>query len=328
VSADGLSLVENTFERVHCDLPDQHNWGVRCPRADLRLLTFGVLGPDAANLSVSFKGRTFDVKPYGPEGAYLLVFAAPMGTNTGNYFGAQAPEAPTMTVRFHDGASCRVPGVSDTDLCKPQGIHFASGPALTLAKLATPVHVTYERHVVGGQAPLVLTGTHSAASAPTSASGPALVISFAARVGTPVPLSAYAAEIHRPVVPGCFGGDALVSQEPVHTIVPGHTTRIVVPLQPACHGRYSGRVFYFALDNSLEAGGEERLASRIASRMMGLSGDRASGEQELTVGRFDVEVQGAGHDPPAELRQIQQRTSGELRPGSPLVGRRLANRRR
>ncbi|HEY1457057.1 MAG TPA: hypothetical protein VGF15_00940, partial [Solirubrobacteraceae bacterium] len=78
-SSDGLSLAENTFTRVHCDLPGQHNWGFRCPLADLRLIAFGVLGPDAKTLTVAFDGRSFNVTPYGPQGAYLLVLPAPNG---------------------------------------------------------------------------------------------------------------------------------------------------------------------------------------------------------------------------------------------------------
>ncbi|HTA15328.1 MAG TPA: hypothetical protein VK781_10785 [Solirubrobacteraceae bacterium] len=289
-SADGLSLAENTFERVHCDLPDQHNWGVRCPTSQLRLLAFGALGPDATRLSVSFQGRSFDVRPYGPEGAYLLAFPAPKGTNVGPYFGAQAPHRPTLTVHFRDGSSCLVPEANDTDECKPEGIDFSNGPKLTAAELATPVHVSYTKRLAGGEPPLTTDGQHSVVVDPTTKPGPVLIVTFRARVGTPAPLSAYAAEIHRPVIAGCFGGSRLLSQEPTHTIASGQRVRIVIPLQATCHGRYAGRVLYFAIDRSLQPGSEERLLGGISRRMLGLPHNRGRDEQELTVGRFAIDL--------------------------------------
>jgi hypothetical protein len=307
ITADGLPLAENTFERVHCDLPQQHNWGVRCPLSQLRLIAYGLLGPDATELNVRFQGRSFEVKPYGPQGAYLLAFQAPKGTDAGGYFGAQAPNPPTFTVRFADGSSCHLPPANDTDACKPQGIDFASTTKLTAAQLAAPVGVTYSRHASGGQSPFVLTGPRSASASPTTGAGPALIVTFTARVGTPDPLSAYAVEIHRPVVPDCFGAGALVSQEASHTIAAGQSVRILLPLQAACHGRYSGRVFYMALQAGLEQGGEERLLGRMSRRLMGLPRSTDREELEFTVGHFEIDIPAGGHDSPTELREVQGR---------------------
>jgi hypothetical protein len=291
VSADGLSLAESISDRVHCDLPGQHNWGFRCPRSQLRLLAFGALGPDAASLNVSYEGRSFTVTPFGQQGAYLLVFPAPKGTNVG-YFGAQAHAQPTLTVRFENGQTCRLPAMNDTDLCQPEGIDFSTGPPVSAAELASPVHVSYGRHVSGGEPPFVRTGPNRAASAPPmTGPGPAITLTFTARVGVGGPLSTYAAEVERPVVKGCFGGDALVSQGASPTISKGQRTRIIIPLGAACHGRYSGRVFYFAIKPSAEPAGEERLLTGVSARLIPVLHRPPPG---ITVGRFTITIPSSG----------------------------------
>lgn len=309
VSADGLSLAESIYDRVHCDLPGQHDWGLRCPLAQLRLMAFGALGPDATNLRVSYGGRSFNVKPYGPEGVYLLAFPAPKGTNVG-YFGAQAPSPPTLTVDFANGSSCRLPEMNDTDECKPEGIDFSNGPKATAAELATTIHVSYGRRVAGGEPPLTVTGPHSAGSAPLrERPGPAIIITFAARVGVSGPLSTYAAEIQRPVAPGCFGGSTLLSQGTSPTLSAGQTTRIIIPLGAACHGRYRGRVFYFSIEPSSEPGGEERLLNRIS---LGLIPGLHQPRPGITVGRFNIDIPSSATDDqhPEPTPAITEHTPG------------------
>src|SRR5271165_235399 len=59
VTADGLPLAgENLwpYERVHCDLPGQQDWGVRCQQHELRQVAMGLLGPDATSVRVSAPG--------------------------------------------------------------------------------------------------------------------------------------------------------------------------------------------------------------------------------------------------------------------------------
>jgi hypothetical protein len=314
-SADGLSLVESMSERVHCDLPDQHDWGFRCPASQLRLMAFGALGPDAKSLLVRFQGRSFAVKPYGPDGVYLLVLKAPKGTNVGPYFGAQAPNPPRMTVTFENGSSCPLPSIDDPLLCHPEGIDYSSGPTITASDVASPIHASYRTDVRGGQPPDVVTGPGSSASAPArQGQGPGLVIAFTARVGIRGPVSTYGVEIHRPVVPECFGEGTLQANTTSPTLSPGRRTGFVIRLQAACHGRYSGRVFYFSIKPNSEPAGEERLISEMSARLVKPALHLPP--PGVTVGYFTVEIPFTGaHDSPAEV-------APRVTSRSPQLGRR------
>jgi hypothetical protein len=300
VSADGLSLAESMTDRVHCDLPGQHDWGVRCPSPQLRLMAFGALGPDAASLHVHFQGRSFNVKPYSADGVYLLVFKAPAGTNAGAYFGAPAPGPPTMIVTFANGSSCPLPAVNDSFICNPEGIDYATGPKITATDVASRVHASYRTDVRGGESPFVVTGPSSAASAPMRhGTGPGLVVTFTARVAIRGPLSTYGVEIHRPVVPECFGEGTLQNNEASPTLPAGARTRFIIRLQAACHGRYSGRVFYFQVKPSSEPAAEENLISEMSARLV--KSALHLPPPGVTVGYFTVDIPDTGaHDSPNE----------------------------
>jgi hypothetical protein len=301
VSADGLSLSETRTDRVHCDMPGQHDWGVRCPSSQLRLMAFGALGPDAASLRVRFQGRSFNLRPYGPDGVYLVVFKAPAGTNSGPYFGRQAPSPPAMTVTFRNGSTCTLPSMSDPLRCRPEGIDYSSGPTVTTGDVASPIHASYATNVRGGQSPFVVTGPGSAASAPLRPRpGPGLVVMFEAREGIRGPLATYGVEIHRPVVPECFGGGALLTNQTSPTLAAGQTTRFIIRLQAACHGLYRGRVFYLQISPSSEPAAEERLLNEISASLVKSSLHLPP--PGLTVGYFTVEIPDTGaHDEPTEV---------------------------
>jgi hypothetical protein len=288
VSADGLSLAESMADRVHCDLPGQHDWGIRCPRSELRLLAFGALGPDASALTVTYRGRTLKLKPYGPDGLYLLVLSAPPGTNVG-YFGAQAPAPPSMTVSFTNGSSCPLPSINDPFLCSAPGVVFARGPAVGVDQVATRIHAVYRAQVRGGESPLSIPGPSSAAASPIpDRPGPALLLSFTARVAVHGPGSTYGFEITRPVVPGCFGEGALVSNQASPSLRAGQRTGFKIRLEPSCRGLYSGRVFYLADRSGPEPRGEERLIEQMSERFVRRGLHLAP--PGVTVGRFAVEL--------------------------------------
>jgi hypothetical protein len=314
VSADGLSLTESMTDRVHCDLPGQHDWGVRCPASQLRLMAFGALGPDATSLHVHFRGRSFDVKPYGPDGVYLLVFKAPAGTNAGAYFGAQAPGPPTLTVTFANGSSCPLPSMNDPFLCKPEGIDYSTGPRITAADVASAIHASYRVDLRGGESPFVVTGPGSAARVPLRhGPGPGLVIAFTARVGIRGPLSTYGVEIHRPVVPECFGEGALQNNQTSPTLSPGATTSFVIRLQAACHGRYTGRVFYLSIKPGSEAADEENLINEMSARLVKPALHLPP--PGITVGYFTVNIPDTGaHDNASEISPRFTSRSGQLTP--------------
>ncbi len=258
VTKDGLPLDGgNSFERVHCDLPGQNDWGVRCPPPDLREVAFGLLGPEVASIAVHAGSRNFKVKPYGPSGAYLIVLPAPANANTGNYgaLGWAAPGAAVLTVTYRDGSFCRIPATNRSNGCVPKGLVYVNPPLPTRASVAAAVHTVYRRHLTSATPALAVIGPgliestpyaqRNATSAFTAPPGPGLVISVRARVDAPNPFTSYNVEIQRPIVRGCFGRNLLLKGTD-QTIRAGQTVRITIPLQPACRGTYTGRVFYYA----------------------------------------------------------------------------------
>ena len=265
VTADGLPLVGNVgpAERVHCDLPGSHDWAVRCPQSVLRDVEVGFLGPDAVRISVREPGRAFTIAPYGRDGAYLLVLPAPPHANTGSYGapGWSAPGTPVLTVTFRDGSTCRIPNASAHDTCVAKGLVAVRIPAPTTAQARARVHVRYLRRLGGAPPPLVSVGsgyqtppgftqTRSALVMPP---GPALVITFTARVASPDLFSDYNVELRRAVVPGCFGGSVVLGRG-TGTIRPGQTVSLPIRLQPACHGVYTGRVYYASTPETFNQG--------------------------------------------------------------------------
>jgi hypothetical protein len=325
VSENALSLAESMVDRVHCDLPGEHDWGLRCPLSQLRVLAFGTLGPDARTMTVSYRGRSSTVVPYGPEGAYLLVFKAPKGTNVG-YFGAQAPHPPVLTVHFADGSSCQLPPAGDIDLCRPQGIEFPHGPALGTAQVAAAVHARYGLHVAGGVATMTATSASSSSVGfQRKHAGPAIVVTFTARAAVSGPLTTYGVELRRPVVKGCFGGPVLDTQQPSPTLAAGSRVKIVVQLQAICHGPYRGRVYFLSLPESDEANGEERIITEMTGNLIALMHRPRPG---VTVGEFELHVPVNHNIDPATEPSPPVGISTARSSGPPPAVKRLARERR
>jgi len=113
-------------------------------------------------------------------------------------------------------------------------------------------------------------------------------------------VSTYGVEIHRPVVPECFGEGTLQANTTSPTLSPGGTTQFVIRLQAACHGRYSGRVFYFAIKPNPQPAGEERLITEISARLVKPALHLPP--PGVTVGNFTVDIPDTGaHDSPSEV---------------------------
>ena len=229
-----------------------------------------------------------------------------------------------MSVTFDSGSSCSLPTINDPLLCKPEGIVYSTGPKITAADVATTIHASYHADVRGGESPLVVTGPSSAASAPLRhGPGPGLVITFTARVAIRGPLSTYDVEIHRPVVPECFGEGRLQSNQTSPTLSAGETTQFIIRLQAACHGRYSGRVFYFSIKPSFEPAGEENLISEMSANLVKPALHLPP--TGITIGYFTVNIPFTGaHDGPTEVSpEVTQSAVGSRAPGGPRTGRSL-----
>jgi len=305
VTADGLPLAgENIYpyQRVHCDLPGQEDWGVRCPHDDLRVLAIGMLGPDAASIRVSTPQRTFTVKPYGPDGAYLIVLPAPPRANTGPYGfqGRAAPGTPTLTVTFRNGSTCRLPTSSASQQCRPEGIQPASVRSRAGAPPHSAVHVRYSP-MASAPAPLAVNARGGTGSFPRTVTapngpGPALIVTFRAPLAAPSVSSGYDVELEPVPVTGCSLPASILSQPTQQTISAGQRVRIAVPTASArdgegsCRTAYRGRVFFASSSGS---DSEARTSDRAGEGPLYevIAGEAARRRSfGVTIARFVVDV--------------------------------------
>jgi hypothetical protein len=309
VTADGLPLAgENLwpYERVHCDLPGQEDWGVRCPQRDLREVAVGMLGPEAARIRVSAPGKELTVKPYGPDGAYLIVLPAPANSNSSSGLAAYVhhhyernPGLATLTVTYKDGSSCRIPAESQRQTCTPKGL-VISAPMPTAAKLRTTLHVSY-RPLMAPSAPLSVTarggGVFRSSLHTSEKPAPGLVISFTAPVPAPNISSGYDVELEPQALVGCSTPALILSQPTQQTIAAGQRVRIGVSLQDSCRTTYRGRVFFVGSSGSYseartsDHSGEGPLYEVIAGLF---DGPRRRSAPGVTVGRFVLSVPPGG----------------------------------
>jgi hypothetical protein len=304
VTADGLPLAgENLwpYERVHCDLPGQEDWGVRCPQADLREVAVGMLGPDAASIRVSTPGRDFTVKPYGPDGAYLIVLPAPPNSNTSSGLYAyvhhllvRRPALAVLSVTYKDGSSCRIPAQTQRQTCTPKGLVISTSVP-SAAKLRATLHVSYRS--LPYSPPLLVTGpggrTFQSSLRPSEKPGPGLMIDFTAPAPAPNISSGYDVELQPQARAGCSTPALIVSQPTQQTIAAGQRVQIAVSTPSSCRTTYRGRVFFFGSSGSYseartsEHSGEGPLYEVIAGLFTGAGRSSAPG---ITVGRFDVSI--------------------------------------
>jgi hypothetical protein len=306
VPANGLALAgENVSQsdQVHCDLPGQENWGVRCPQPELRQVAVGLLGPNARSIGVTnADGSGFTIAPYGSEGAYLIVLPAQPNANarmsSGSYqspfgYASNAPGGAALKVSYNDGVQCQIPITSPSQQCHPQS---AAGPGLPPAQqLRSVVRASYVPLDEHPESPLLMERAGGEASFPRrtgsngkDAPGPAFTITFKAPVAAANASSAYVAELRPHPVPGCATPSVIVSQPTSETLKAGAQVNITVPLETNCATSYAGRVFY-ATSSSIggESGGGGPLYEVIAAQF----GARGSGRNPMhfpTVGSFNI----------------------------------------
>lgn len=125
----------------------------RCPAADLRQLSYGLLGPDARSLTYTLAGHRHTLAPSGPEGAYLIVSTPPCGRRAQSTGASLMPlpwDSPVDTISYSNGTICNIartqPGKGPEDKlsgqCKPPGYVPLGASAPTHAQVAAAIHAT------------------------------------------------------------------------------------------------------------------------------------------------------------------------------------------
>ncbi len=276
-----------------------------CPRADIREIYFGLLGPDARSVTYRTpRGGQRTVATVGSQGAYLIVLpqatsgcqaparspvASPAkrcmyGVGRGDRGGPEVPSGVISTVAYRDGHVCHVvaPGTRQAlfGSCPPVGFVKLRVRTPTHAQLATPisVHEMPARHYcskVRGEGIVQCERGVPAGYTPITKGWPSLLvqIDFIARVAITGSDSWYETEIAFSHSPSCSTGG--IGGPTNFDIRAGERVqrRMFVPYR--CHGLARGTVTYVP---TIGAAG--------AMPVTGLPGEG----KPLLVGRFNFLV--------------------------------------
>jgi hypothetical protein len=237
-SASGEVAAAAIAQQPTCRFPGDQSPGVRCPQADLRTVFYGFLGPDARTVSYTYGGVRHLEEVSGPDGGYLIVAPAPPGVTVGRAarYGDILPLV-TVHVTYDSGRTCTLqstnPNASLPNPC--QAVGYVEGP-LDLPSggaVAAQVHASYTpAAVVGLLAP-----------------GPTIAVRFTARLAITNSRYSYRAQLAPPATRACTQAlaraNGLIALEAsTHgTITAGQTVRLLIPLEPRCTGRYTGRLY-------------------------------------------------------------------------------------
>jgi hypothetical protein len=252
-----------------------------CPYADERLVSYGLLGPDARSLTYRVGERTRTIPVAGPLGAYLLVqpLKAPRGQTLGWVAPLASPGASPFTeVAYANGAVCRIPSaqrVGGAQPCPLAGWIPAPGRPLGAAGVAAPVTVRV--------------GPLSRISDPLYRQRVQLArrlrLSFTARVAVSTADSRYVVELRPPTRGACASRNHGIRLSPIERdVAAGETVHVGLSLEPACPGRWSGSVIYLA--PSVRGGPEPLNMMRSTLHLLAGVLSAHSHAQLPVVGRF------------------------------------------
>ena len=256
-----------------------------CPRADERLVSFGLLGPDARSLSYRAGAATRTIQIAPPLGAYLIVqpLSAPREQMLGWVTPLASPGASPLTaVSYAGGRVCHIRfanRVGGAHPCPLIGWVVPSAAHLTQAMLAAPVRawtspLAYGPHLVYRQGPLRARRLH---------------LTFTAHAAVASARSRYLVELSPPSTGSCSRRMHGVGLSPIERdIQAGETVHVGLSLEPACPGRWSGSVIYV---ESNASGGPEPFAMMrslldLGAHVLG----KSSHGRALPVGRFSVVI--------------------------------------
>jgi hypothetical protein len=200
-----------------------------CPMADVRVLSYGLLGPYARSITYTLHGHRRTLVPTPPEGAYLIVSRFPRGRSlrSGSSGASILPlpwSSPIDTITYSNGTACHIAATRPRTLagqCKPPGYAPITARRPTHAQVAATIHASV---VVAPPA-----------RARELASRRAILVSFTARVAVTKAASAYE-------LVEATSSPLAVFVETTQDIAPGQTVSWLLPAPRP--GTYSGTVTF------------------------------------------------------------------------------------
>jgi hypothetical protein len=207
-----------------------------CPKADLRNVYYGLLGPEAKSLTYVLDGRSHTIPTSGAAGAYLIVAPAPAHQLL-NFAGASAVDVvpvdgPITELHYRDGSTCHLNGKS-----------WIGGKSACTPPLEVPV----------GYAPVATPPSPAAVAAPLKVRvlpasfhgrrlpGKEIAVTFVSRVAISTDRSEYSMRVVEPnQPPGVYSGGRPANRN----IAAGEkvTLRVPVPRGAHRHGAFQGWV--------------------------------------------------------------------------------------
>lgn len=230
VSASGEVAPDSALaERPACRFPGDLSRGPRCAASAMRSVFYGFLGPDALTIQYTYRGVRHVERVTGPDGAYLVVLPAPAAASSRRAQLAGLVEPPTtIHVAYRGGRSCAIAGL-DCGLVGYQPGPLRMPPRSSVTTTAT---ARFHASLVVGLLP----------------SGPAITISFDARVAITNTRYSYTVRLRRPNTSACraalehTGGGVPLVKATSGTVRAGERVTLALPLIPLCPGRYTGTV--------------------------------------------------------------------------------------
>jgi hypothetical protein len=125
------------------DNPPPADRGLLCPTATLRDVDYGLLGPDATQLTYrDASGHLRHERPAGSDGAYLIVQPYTGGLQGNASIGVGPAGAPFVSVTYRNGRVCRPTIVH---ACQTAGYHPPQSAQVKASQVQAPIKVRVVR---------------------------------------------------------------------------------------------------------------------------------------------------------------------------------------
>jgi hypothetical protein len=216
-----------------------------CPRQDVRVAYYGLLGPQAT--AVTYRddtGHAATAPTAGPDGAYLVVLRPDRRhTAQGWLTLGVSPASVLLSVHYRHAATCRIgnprrPGGARA--CPLVGFRPPSGATITVDEVSTPVRATLAADATPVPVPVPKAALRM--GAPTKVRR--LTVRFRARVAARGAATSYVAAVELGRSKHCEGNRTTVTAGSDHDIAAGEIVTLRADLPAGCVGPVRGFVAF------------------------------------------------------------------------------------
>jgi hypothetical protein len=216
-----------------------------CPRQDLRVAYYGLLGPQAT--AVTYRddtGRAATAPTAGPDGAYLVVRRPDRRHPAQGWLSVGvSPGSALLSVHYRDAPACRIGNprrIGGARGCPLVGFRPAAGATITATEVRTPVHASLAAHATPVPVPMPAAARRAGAPAKLRR----LTITFRARVAARGAATSYVAAVELGRSERCEHNRTTVTTGSDHDIAAGEIVTLRADLPAGCVGPVRGFVAF------------------------------------------------------------------------------------